>query len=87
MVGRVIEMVVVVTGTSVGGGGGGGIEGGSDSVICRRLPLKGPRPTAVAAATLMRYVVPGEIPIVRVVEVRDEETLTHCSAWAPPSTK
>ena len=81
-------MVVVVTGTSVeGGGGGGGIKGGSGSVICRRLPLKGPRPTAMAAATLMRYVVPGEIPIVRVVEVRDEGTPTHCSDWAPPSTK
>ena len=85
MVGRVIEIVVVVT-LVEGGGGGGGIKGGSDSVICRRLPLKGPRPTAVAAATLMRYVAPGEIPIVRVVEVRDEGTPTHCSAWAPPST-
>ena len=87
MVGRVIEMVVVVTGTGtlVGGGGGGGIEGGSGSVICRRLPLKGPRPTAVAAATLMRYVVPGETPIVTLVEVEGEGTSTHCSAWAPPS--
>ena len=60
-------------------------EGGSDSVICDTLPLKGPRPTAVAAATLMRYVVPEKMPIVRVVEVR-EEALTHCSGWAPPST-
>ena len=83
MVGRVIEIVVIFT-TLVEGGGGGG--GGSDSVICRRLPLKGPRPTAVAAATLMRYVAPEEIPIVRVVEVKDEGTPTHCSAWAPPST-
>ena len=59
-------------------------EGGSDSVICGTILLKGPRPTAVAAATLMRYVVPGEMPIVRLVEVREEGT--HCSAWAPPST-
>ena len=70
-------MVVAVTGAS------GEVEISPPIVICRRLPLKGPRPTAVAAAILMRYVVPGEIPIVRVVEVRDEET--HCSAWAPPS--
>ena len=34
MLGRVMEMVVVVTGTLVEGEGGGGIEGGSDSVIC-----------------------------------------------------
>ena len=82
-------MVVIFTTTLVEGrGGGGGIEGELDSVICRRLPLKGPRPTAVAAATLMRYVVLGEMPIVRVVEVKDEGTLTtttHCSVWAPPS--
>ena len=84
MVGRVIEMVVIFTTTLVEGGGGG-IKGGSDSVFCRRLPMKGPRPTAVAAATLMRYVAPGKIPIVRVVEVKDEETSTHCSAWGPPS--
>ena len=58
-------------------------EGGSSSVICDTI-LKGPRPTLVAAATLMRYVVPGEMPMVRVVEVRGEGT--HCSAWAPPST-
>ena len=79
-------MVDAVTVVVVATVGNSGIEvGGSDSVICRRLPLKGPRPTAVAAATLMRYVVPGKIPIVRVVEVKDEETLTHCSVWASPS--
>ena len=79
--GRLIVKVVVVTGASVE------VETSPPIVICRRLSLKGPRPTAVAAAILMRYVVPGEIPIsvVRVVVVGDEETLTHCSVWAPPS--
>ena len=79
-----VDVVTVVVVATVGNSGVG--VGGSGSVICRRLPLKGPRPTAVAAATLMRYVEPEEIPIVRVVEVKDEGTPTHCSVWAPPST-
>ena len=78
-------MVVIVTLALVGTTKEPDIgEGGSDNVICGTLPLKGPRPTPVAAATLMRYVVPGEMPMVRVVEVRGEGT--HCSSWAPPST-
>ena len=80
-------MVVAVIVTLVGTPGESGVEvGGSGSVICRKLPLKGPRLTAVAAAILMRYAVPGEIPVVRAVEVGDGGTSTHCSAWVPPST-
>ena len=80
-------MVVVVTLALIGTTKEPGVgEGGSVSVICDTILLKGPRPTAVPAATLMRYVVFGEIPIVRAVEVGEGGRSTTHSSWAPPST-